>query len=331
MTPSVSIPYSEVPVQKSLVSALDVNPDAPVQGVPAEPVLAAPPTLAARARGLVALTKPNLSALVSTTGVLGYALAAENVEPLKLLHLAIGLWCTSGGAGASNMIIERHLDARMRRTRGRPLPQGLFSVPVAAAFALAIFVLGYVELLVFTTWTTANLALLTAGLYALVYTPLKRRGPIAIVVGAIPGAIPPIMGWAADRGTLAAPAWVLFGLLFLWQFPHFLALAWMYREDYLRADFDFLPAEDKDGARTGRWMALGAALLIPVTLLLEPLGAAHRLYSVGALAAGIWFLARTLVMARRPSQVAARRVFFTSIIYLPLLLALIVVDRLALG
>ncbi|MFO0723504.1 MAG: heme o synthase [Myxococcota bacterium] len=312
------------------MSALDVNPEVPGEDAVA-PTLAL--SAASRLRALVALTKPNLSALVASTGVLGYALSARggSFDFVRLLHLALGLWLTSGGAGASNMILERALDQKMRRTRGRPLPAGLLSPAQATIFAALIFCLGWIELAAFTSLLTANLAILTAGLYALIYTPLKRRGPIAVFVGAIPGAIPPLMGWAAVSGSLAPPAWVLFSTLFLWQFPHFMALAWMYREDYLRAGFDFLPASDPSGARTGRWMAIGAGLLVPTTVLLQPLGAAHWLYTGGALLTGIWFAHKAVTMARAPSQVGARKVFFASIIYLPMLLCLIVADRLFFG
>lgn len=283
-----------------------------------------------RARAFYELTKPNLSGLVVVTGVLGLALASPQMDWSRLLHLVIGLWCTAGGAGALNMVIERNLDRMMRRTRGRPLPSGRVSTAEGLVFSIVLFALGFAELALFTSLATALLAVATLVLYGFVYTPLKRRGMLAVWIGAIPGAIPPVMGWAAYDGRIAAPALVLFGVLFLWQFPHFLALAWIYREDYLRAGFDFLPRNDHHGQRTARAMIAGAALLIPVTLLLQPLGAAGWLYSVGALSAGVWFLARTLRTLREPST-EARSVFFASIIYLPVLLAFIVVDRLLVG
>lgn len=283
----------------------------------------------ARLRAYYELTKPNLSALVMITGVIGFYLASPAIDWWRFLHLVIGLWCTSGGAGALNMVLERNLDARMRRTRVRPIPSGRVSTRSALAFSAGIFLFGFAELALFTTWTTAWLALATIVLYAFVYTPAKKLGPIAVAIGAIPGAIPPVMGWAAVDGTVAAPALVLFGLLFLWQYPHFLALAWMYREDYLRAGFNFLPKHDADGRITSWTMVICAALLVPVTLSLEPLGAAGWLYSFGAAVAGGWFVSRTWQMIWKKSE--ARTVFFASIIYLPVLLVLIVADRLILG
>ncbi len=304
-------------------------------------VLAPPDAgLVPKLRGLYALTKPNLSGLVMSTGVLGYVLAANGVEPVRLVHLVVGLWCTSGGAGALNMYLERGLDERMRRTRTRPIPAGVISPGAALGFAIGLFTFGFAVLSTFASPTAAMLSLLTLAIYAFVYTPLKRRGPVAIWVGAVPGAIPPMIGWAAATGTLAPPAWALFAVLFLWQFPHFLALAWMYREDYARGGFDFLARDfvvpagraidveaPIDGGPTARQMFVGASLLVPATLSLVPLGAAGLVYGFGALALGAWFVGSTLRMLREPATPAARRVFFASIIYLPLLLVLIVADR----
>lgn len=289
-------------------------------------------------RAYYQLTKPNLSALVMITGVLGYFLHAPTIDVATLLHLVVGLWCTSGGAGALNMVIERDLDRRMRRTQVRPIPSGRLRAGQALAFGVGLFTLGFVELWLFTHVHTALLALATLVLYVAVYTPLKARGPLAIAVGAIPGAIPPVMGWAAHDGSMGTPAWILFALLFAWQFPHFLALAWMYREDYARAGFDFLPRGDRGadelerlGRRTGYRMLIGALLLLPVTLALVPLGGAHALYGVGAAGLGVWFVARASRMVRAPGMASARATFFASIIYLPLLLAAIVLDRALLG
>lgn len=291
-------------------------------------------------RAYYQLTKPNLSALVMITGVLGYFLRAPSVDPVTLVHLIIGLWCTSGGAGALNMWIERDLDRQMRRTQVRPLPAGHITPRQALVFSIGLFTFGFVELLLFTHWVTALLALATLVLYAAVYTPLKSRGPIAVAIGAIPGAIPPVMGWAAIDGSMGAPAWILFALLFAWQFPHFLALAWMYREDYARAGFDFLPRGDREptdaararlGRRTGARMLIGAGLLLPVTWSLILTGQAFAIYAVGATILGLWFLRRAGAMERDPGMASARSAFFASIIYLPLLLLVIVLDRAILG
>lgn len=289
-------------------------------------------------RAYYQLTKPNLSALVMITGVLGYFLHAPALDVATLLHLVVGLWCTSGGAGALNMVIERDLDRRMRRTQVRPIPSGRLRAGQALAFGVGLFIFGFVELWLFTHVHTALLALATLVLYVAVYTPLKARGPLAVAIGAIPGAIPPVMGWAAYDGSMGAPAWILFALLFAWQYPHFLALAWMYREDYARAGFDFLPRGDRGAGelerlarRTGYRMVIGAVLLLPVTLALVPLGGSHALYGVGAAGLGVWFVARAARMVRAPGMASARATFFASIIYLPLLLAAIVLDRALLG
>ncbi len=291
-------------------------------------------------RAYYQLTKPNLSALVMITGVLGYFLRAPSIDVATLIHLIIGLWCTSGGAGTLNMVIERDLDRHMNRTRVRPIPSGRVTAKQATVFGLALFTFGFVELLLFTHWVTAALALATLLLYVAVYTPLKRRGTVAIAVGAIPGAIPPVMGWAAQDGTMGAPAWILFALLFAWQFPHFLALAWMYREDYARGGFDFLPAGDREptdeararlGRRTGMWMLLGAGALLPITWSLILTGQAFALYAAGSTLLGLWFLKRAARMERDPGMASARSCFFASIIYLPLLLVVIVLDRAIIG
>jgi len=282
-------------------------------------------------RAYYQLTKPNLSLLVVITGVLGYFLRAPMIDPVLLVHLIVGLFATSGGACATNMVIERDLDAKMRRTQGRPLPSGRIKPRPAMIFALGLFTLGFVELAVFTHLATALLAFATLILYAVVYTPMKKLGPVAIAIGAIPGAIPPVMGWAAVDGSMGAVAWALFALLFVWQFPHFLALAWMYREDYARGGFHFLAPDDVTGKKTARQMLVGSTLLVPVSLALPLLGAANLLYAGGATILGLWFQARTARMWTQPGMASARGTFFASIIYLPLLLALIVVDRWVFG
>jgi protoheme IX farnesyltransferase len=209
----------------------------------------------------------------------------------------------------------------------RPIPSGRLSVKEALVFSLVAFWLGFFDLLLFTNALTALLSLATALIYAFVYTPLKSRGPIAIWVGAVPGAIPPLMGWTAARGAIELPALVLFSILFVWQFPHFLALAWMYREDYQRAGFDFLPRRDLSGRATGRAILLGVAALLPATFALSMVGATGRVVLLGASALGLGFLALAFFAMRVPSQRGARAVFFASIVYLPLLLALIVAEK----
>jgi protoheme IX farnesyltransferase len=280
----------------------------------------------ARLRAFYELGKPNLSFLVATTGVIGFYLASPAVSWARLAHLVAGLFATSAGAAGLNMVLERDLDSRMRRTRVRPIPSGRVSPKEALVFALIVFGAGFVELWGFANPLTALLALFTALVYAFIYTPLKPRGALAVWVGAIPGAIPPLMGWTAARGAVEAPALVLFGTLFAWQFPHFLALAWMYREDYLRAGFDFL-GQDRTGRRTGRAMVIGCVALLPVSLMLTVLDVSGWLVALGGGGCGIGFLWQAIRAMRRPSQLAARRVFFASIIYLPVFLVLIVIEK----
>jgi len=298
-------------------AALDVH--APVQPLGRR--------LAARARAFYELGKPNLSGMVVVTGVLGFYVGSDRIDGWRLLHLVVGLFLTSSGACAANMFLERRIDGAMRRTRGRPIPSGRVGASEAALFAAASFALGFAQLALGTNWLTAGLAALTLVVYAAIYTPLKRRGPIATWVGAIPGAIPPMMGWAAARGSIDAPAWVLFGILFFWQLPHFLALAWLYREDYDRAGYHLLPGRDGSIHVAGVVMTACCALLIAVSLLLVPFGGAGALYALAALGSGIVFFGFALRVALRPAQRHARQLFFASIAYLPAMLAIIVIDR----
>jgi protoheme IX farnesyltransferase len=292
------------------------------------PLLAA---VGVRLRAYHELAKPNLSALVVVTAVLGFYLATPpgaGLDASRLAWLAIGTALTSAGACASNMVLERDLDRAMLRTRVRPIPSGRLGAEQALAFAVTAFVAGFAVLLLGTGLVPAALALFTALVYALVYTPLKRRGPVSIWVGAVPGAVPPVMGWAAVTGEVGAGGLALFAILFAWQFPHFLALAFMYRDDYARAGFRFLPEGDVDGARTGRHIALGCGLLLAASLGPALLGLTGPVYLAGALAAGLLFGAAGLRVARASNPRNARRAFLASIVYLPALLALLVLDRL---
>jgi protoheme IX farnesyltransferase len=261
------------------------------------------------------------------TGVLGFYLGSATIDWTVFLHLVFGLWCTAAGAGGLNMVVERDIDARMHRTRLRPIPSGRVSPKEALIFSVAIFLLGFADLWLFVNVLTAGLALFTAAVYVSVYTPLKSRGSISTWVGAVPGAVPPVMGWAAASGALDLTALNLVGILYLWQFPHFLALAWLYREDYERVGFQLLPGKDRSGRTASHLMAAATVLLLPVTLLLATTGDAGFLYLAGALLAGVWLLRPVLSFVRQRSQQGARKVFLATITYLPILLALIVADR----
>ena len=224
--------------------------------------LAASPT---RVGDFLELTKPRITTLVVITAGVGYAVGApRGIEPAAFVALLIGTALVAGGASALNQYWEREADARMERTRLRPIPAGRMAPPEALAFGLAVAGAGLV-LLATINALTATLGLAALASYVLAYTPLKRITSLCTVVGAIPGALPPMMGWAAARGSVDAGAWALFGILFLWQLPHFLAIGWIFREDYARGGFPMLTVLDGDGRSTARQMMLYSAALIPVT------------------------------------------------------------------
>jgi heme o synthase len=286
---------------------------------------------------LLALTKPRIVALVVLTAAAGYAMALPFValavprgtaEAWWLLgHALFGTALVAGGTSALNQVLERDVDARMRRTAARPLPAGRLGVAEATVFAWALAVLGLVELLLFVNALTALLAAATLLSYVFVYTPLKRRTHLATLIGAVPGALPIVGGWAAAGGTLDARAGSLFAILFLWQLPHFLALAWLYREDYARAGLHMLSVDDPGGAVTFRQAALNAVALVPATLVPVAQGMAHPAFAVAALALGAWLVARAVRAAREPTPKHARRLFTATLAYLPLLLGLLLLFR----
>jgi protoheme IX farnesyltransferase len=274
------------------------------------------------------LTKPRIVLMVMLTASVGYLIGVEgSVSRLALLHLAIGTALVAAGAGALNQVVERDVDRLMRRTAGRPLPSGRLSSAEATAIALAASMGGVLYLALGVNGVTATVAGLTVGSYVLVYTPLKRRTSLATLVGAVPGALPIVGGWAAARGTLGAEAWVLFWIVFLWQLPHFLALAWMYRDDYARAGLKMLSVGDPDGRVTFRPAVLYAAALIPISLVPAALGMAGALYFVGAAALSGWFAWATARAGRERSPATARRLFLASLVYLPSILVLMVSSR----
>jgi protoheme IX farnesyltransferase len=287
-------------------------------------------TIGARARATdyVALAKPRLNLLVVASTVAGYAMAHGDTTNVAALGWTIvGTALVSGGASAINQVIERDADSLMRRTRQRPLPDGRLGPVEALAFALILSVLGLLVLAAGVNVLSATVALATLGTYAVVYTPLKRRTSFATVIGAIPGALPPVIGWAAAENALSQGAWVLFGILFLWQLPHFLAIAWMYRDDYARAGFPMLPVIEPDGRSTARQAVVYTAALLPVALAPTLVGMSGTTYFAGALTITVLFLGVSIRFAMTRAVRDARRLFFTSIIYLPILWALMIADR----
>jgi len=276
------------------------------------------------------LTKPRLTSLVIITTWLGYAFASRPMRyDAVFFHAIIGSWLVAAGAAALNEYMERDLDARMRRTQTRPLPEGRLTPRSALYFGFLVSALGVLELTIRVNALTALLSLITLGAYLLVYTPLKTRTSLCTIVGAIPGAIPPVMGWTAARNTLEPGAWTLFAILFFWQLPHFLAIAWMYRDDYARAGFPMLPVTDPDGESTARMILLYTAVLIPVTLVPARLGLAGYSYFWAALALGIAFLACGAWTAFYRTAASARRLLLASVMYLPTLLTWMACSKVA--
>lgn len=285
------------------------------------------PAMSARVTDLYTLTKPGITALVVATTAAGYYLAANGLNPALLLHTLLGTALLAGGTNALNQYAERDIDRRMKRTRGRPLPAGRLSPVTALAFAVSISVVGAIYLILAVNLITALLGVIALTSYIFVYTPLKTRTSLCTVIGAIPGAIPAMMGWTAVRGQLDPQAWVLFGIVFLWQLPHFLAIAWLCRSDYAEAGFPMLPVLDPEGVRTARQTVLYSLALIPVSLMTTVLGSTGALYFVGALTLGTGFAAFAIALARTRTGSHARRLFLASVAYLPALLLLMVVDK----
>jgi protoheme IX farnesyltransferase len=286
------------------------------------------PTTRSRPGDYVALAKPRLNVLVVASALAGYAMAGgESARIGLVLATLAGTGLVAGGASAFNQLIERRTDGLMKRTRRRPLPDGRLGPVEAAVVAAALSLAGLAILALGANLLAAGVAFTTLVTYAVVYTPLKPRTSFATVIGAIPGALPPAIGWSAARGALSEGAWVLFGIVFLWQLPHFLAIAWIYRDDYARAGFPMLPVVEPDGRSTGRQAALYAAALLPLSLAPTLLGMAGQVYFAGALVLTLAFAGLSLKFASTRSTPDARRLFFASIVYLPVLWVLMIGDR----
>ncbi|NNG15906.1 MAG: protoheme IX farnesyltransferase [Gemmatimonadales bacterium] len=277
-----------------------------------------------RLADVLELAKARIVGLVLVTVAAGFYVAnPSDLDWLLLLHTLVGTALVAAGTNALNQVVERDVDARMLRTVNRPLPAGRLAIGAATFGAWVAGVLGVAYLLVLVSPVVALLAALTLLSYVFVYTPLKKRTSLATLVGAVPGALPIVGGWAAAGGRLGEEALVLFGVLFLWQIPHFLALAWLYREDYARAGLCMLSVGD-DGTRTFRQASLYAFVLVPLSLVPVGLGLAGWIYFWGALGLSCWMLRVAVQAARRPSQRAAGRLFKATVLYLPALLALLV-------
>jgi protoheme IX farnesyltransferase len=276
----------------------------------------------------VTLTKPRLNFLVLLTTAAAYSLGARpSATLLDLVHTLAGTFLVAGGASALNQVWERATDRLMRRTRQRPMADMRLSVPEGAAFGLLLTVAGAAELAYFVNPLSAAVALFTTASYVLFYTPLKLRTSLSTIAGAVPGALPAVIGWAAATNTLSVEGWVLFGIVFMWQMPHFLAIAWMYRDEYARAGMPLLPVVEPDGRSTGRQAVIYTAALIPLSLLPTGVGLATAWYLIGAITLGAILMVLSLEFAAKRNLETARRLFFGSIVYLPILWAILVFDH----
>ena len=277
----------------------------------------------------VTLTKPRLNLLVLITTLGGLYLAAPEGVPLPLLvHALVGTALVAGGAAALNQVWEKHTDALMRRTRTRPVPAGRLGSHESGWFGAVLALGGLIELAWQVNLLSAAVAAVTLVSYVLVYTPMKTRSSLSTLVGAIPGALPPVIGWTAATNEITLPAVVLFGIVFFWQMPHFLAIAWLHRDDYARAGIPLLPVLDPTGQQTGRQALIYAVALWPITLMPMLVGLAGLPYSVVATALGAGFIVLAARFARERTTATARRLFLYSLVYLSVLWGALCLDRL---
>ena len=280
------------------------------------------------AADLMALTKPRVVVMILVTTLVGYYVGLTGAPGYaQMVHLIVGTLLAAGGTLALNQYWERDVDALMERTRTRPLPDGRLQPVEALLFGSAITGLGVVYLAAFVGILAAAVTAATAVLYLFAYTPLKVRTALCTIVGAVPGALPPVTGWVAARDDLSVGAWVLFGILFLWQLPHTLAIARLYRDDYARAGVRVLPVVDADGSTTERQIVTACLALLAVSLLPTLIGLTGGVYFAGAFALGLAFLVLGGLQALAPSTLSARRVLYASLLYLPALLALLAFDK----
>ncbi len=291
---------------------------------------AALPADAARNRlaDLFVFTKVRVNTLVVATTAGGFYMGSPDAMNLVVLAgTVIGTALVAGGAAALNQISERDLDRLMDRTRMRPLADRRMGLGEARIIAWAASLAGLALLAITANALATVMAALTLVIYAFVYTPMKRATSFSTVVGAVPGALPPMIGWAAARGSIDAPAWALFLIVFLWQLPHFLAIAWLYREDYARAGFPMLPVVDPDGASTARQSLVYATALLPVSILPSALGMSGLVYALAAFALSLAFIAVGIRFAMKRTKPNARLLFLASLIYLPAVWVVMMVDR----
>jgi len=274
------------------------------------------------------LLKPRLTLLVLLTTLVGFYSGFRGpMDYVLMLHLLLGTALVAGGAAALNQLLEREFDAKMRRTAGRPLPSGRLQPTTVLIYGAACSAAGLIWLTLAVNLLTSFLGAVTLVLYLFVYTPLKRVTWLNTAIGAVPGALPPLMGWAAARGEVTAEGWVLFAIVCFWQLPHFLAIAWIYRDEYAKAGFVMLPVVDAEGFRTGRQAVSHALGLLPISLFPFLLHLSGPVYLASALVLGLGYLWCAVRFSRRLTPASARHLFYASILYLPLLLCLMVADK----
>jgi heme o synthase len=283
-------------------------------------------------RDYIELTKPRITWLILMSTGIGYFFGLpshswRDFNWLLLLHTILGTGLIASGTAALNQWYERAADLKMRRTAGRPLPSGRLVAGRALAFGIVLSVAGFAELWLGVNLLSGLIGAFTLASYLFLYTPMKQRTWWSTTVGAIPGAMPPMIGYAAAAGTITRESWVLFAILFLWQFPHFYSIAWMYKDDYARAGIQMLPVVDPDCRSTARQIVLYGIGLIPVSLVPVMLGMTGRIYFIGALILGLIYLYSGVRVALERTLVRARAVLLTSVLYLPLIYGLMLLDR----
>jgi heme o synthase len=288
-------------------------------------------------RDYIELTKPRITWLILMSTGIGYFFGLrgtanwleffQSISLLSLLHTVLGTGLIASGTAALNQWYEREADCKMRRTAMRPLPAGKMSAGRALAFGIALSVAGFLELWLGVNLLSGLIGAFTLASYLFLYTPLKQRTWWSTTIGAIPGAMPPMIGYAAAAGTITRESWVLFAILFVWQFPHFYSIAWMYKEDYARAGIRMLPVVEPDCRSTARQIVLFGLALVPVSLAPALVGMSGRIYFVGALVLGLWFLYSGVRVAVDRTVLRARAVLIASVLYLPLIYGLMLIDR----
>lgn len=275
----------------------------------------------------IELTKFRLLMLVLITVGIGYYLSAQGKDVFVFVHVLLGVAGVGAGANALNQWFERDSDAQMNRTKHRPIPSGRLSANEAFRFGIIISLWGLFYLILTVNFLTAFLGFVSWASYLFIYTPLKRHTTLNTWIGAVPGALPPVMGWTAAQGTLNAEALSLFAILYLWQLPHFFAISWVYREDYKNGGFRMLSLEDPTGQKTSYQMVINTLLLLLASLSLVFNEQTGNLYLLNALGLGVLFLGMTVLFFKQRTVKNAKRVFFASIIYFPILWMVMVLDR----